>query len=316
MKIRTLYFLSALFVGACCMTSCEDGTTDGNTDDLESIYWNKSAAFQMQLKGNVRTMVTNDTTMTTSFNQSGNYTSVITADGGDETQRLYTYANGRLMNEIYSWSWGEGRNADTTSITYGTSGKYLPIFAYNLMEMRLFKNIASVSSNYNTTRFEVSGDSMLMISSYSHQYMNASYVQMENADTTSFTFNGGLFPVTIRGYNSMYNITYASDGRFLTAEESYYGLSSTVTTFKSDSEYLLPLTVDYNQNGETFSTITYTYNENDDIISKVGENYTEEYSDYVYDAKGNWTSRSFRNKYEGAAWSSSVTQTRQFTYWD
>ncbi len=315
MKIKSLYLLCALFVGVCCMTSCEEDSGE-NTDELATIYWNKSAAFQMQLKGKVKTMVA-DSITTTSFNKSGTITSIITDDDGDVSSYLYTYSSGRLTREIYSWSWDGHTNSDTTDYTYGTSGKYLPISANNVIQMRLFRNIASLNTDYYTTRFEASGDSVLMISSHSNDYGIMNYTPMEHVDTTSFTFNGGLFPVTIRRNNSLCNLTYASDGRFLTAEEEYFGLSSMVVTFKSDNtEYLLPLSVEYKQAGATYATETYTYNENDDIISKDGQFYDEEYSDYIYDSKGNWISRGYRGKGTMGDWSAKITQTRQFTYWE
>jgi len=320
MKIRSLFFLSAFFVGVCCLTSCEEGTTNENADELASIYWNKSAAFQLHLKGKVKTMVTDDSITTTTFNQSGNIISYISNVDNQENQKLITYSNGKLTREIYSWSMGAGINADTTSYTYGTFGKYLPITENSGTEMHLVRNIAGINGNMKSTRFVASGDSIWMISSYSRQNMNMIYAQEENADTTSLTFNGGLFPVTMRSKYIQCSFTYASDGRVLTSEVVYSGLSSTVTTFKSDCDYLLPISVEYKQGGEIFSAITYSYNENGDIIGKVGAGLDEEYSDYVYDAKGNWISRSYRSKVDSAVlseiWNDKVTQPRHFTYWE
>lgn len=318
MKIKSLFFMSALCLGVFCLTSCEEGTNGEDGGDLESIYWNKSAAFQMQLKGKVKTVVV-DTITTISFNESGNIISEITDNNGFINKNLLTYSNGRLVRNIYSSGYGEHGYSDTTNITYGTWGKYLPTNSNDAIDMKLIRNVAGIKSNHSSTRFVSSGDSILMITSNENLYNSKRKAEMGYADTTSLTFNGGLYPVSMKRGNRVCTITYASDGRFLTIDDKYvdfYQTNSTVTTFKSDSKYLLPVSIVRKQGNEAYSTETYEFNENDDIISKDGQSYDEEYSDYVYDAKGNWTSRNYRSKESAGEWSPKRKQTRTITYWD
>lgn len=312
MKLRSLYFLSALFVGACCMTSCEDGTGE-NTDDLETIYWNKSAAFQMQLKGKVNSVVVDDSLETYVFNQAGNLTS--STDTYSATE--YIYSSGRLIRQITTHTYGgETSNKDTMNFTFGTSGKYLPLIMESEM-VGLFKNLASIKYPWNsTTTFTASGDSMLMLSSQAqHNTMMGEYMNLPDT-TGSITFNGGLFPVTIRTNYGLTSITYAADGRFLTIQENSF-FRSKLTTYKSNSNYMLPVSVvGQYEYEETPSTTTYTYNDKEDLIYVDGSSTDEEYSDYVYDSKGNWTSRSYRTKYGQDSWSNKETETRVITYWE
>ncbi len=315
MKFKSLYFLSALFVSACCLTSCEEGTGE-NTDELETIFWNKSAAFQMQLKGKVKTLAI-DTTEEFSFDQSGNLESSVYMQHETTT---YTYSSGRLTRMITVSDWGYNEIfADTTDVTYGTSGKYLPVYTYDLLDNGLFKNLASHSSGNSTTIYEMSGDSMLMIYTQmeNHYDYAINYTQSMYADTTSLTFNGGAFPVTIRSNYSVTNVTYAPDGRFLTIEELFrFHGGSTLTTFKSNSNYIIPISIERVYGTEDPEITTYTYNDKEDLTYEDGYYYDYEYSDYVYDANDNWISRSRRVKNREDVWTDKVTETRVITYWD
>lgn len=307
MKFRSLYFLSALFLSASCLTSCEEGTGE-NTDELETIYWNKSAAFQMQLKGKVKTVVVDDSLESYVFNQTGNITSMTDEYAATE----YIYSNGRLTRQISTYSSGY---KDTMDYTFNVSGKYLPLIMYEEVA-GLYKNLASIKYPWNsTTTFTASGDSVLIISTHAqHHTMMDDY--MSFSDTTgSITFNGGLFPATIRNYEGLTTFTYAADGRFLTEQKTTF-YNSILTTYKTNSSYLLPVSeVVESEYSETPSTTTYTYNDNEDLIRVVNGETIEEYDDYVYDSKGNWTSRSYKSK-EGETWSDEVTETRVITYWD
>lgn len=312
MKFKSLYVLSALFLGACCLTSCEEGTGE-NTDDLASVYWNKSAAFQMHLKGKVKVLVVGDSTESYTFNQSGNLVS--TVYGQKETD--YIYSSGRLTKVIGTWNWYTEQTSDTTLYTYATSGKYLPSMSFEVAQAGLIRNIASINAGIYLNRFVARGDSMLMLSSFQERYITNQIV--EQTDTTSLTFNGGLYPVTMRSKNGVIHLTYASDGRFLTVEElshDFYQSYSIVTTFKSTSDYLLPESVVRKRGNEIYNSKTFTYNDNEDVVLIANLDFDEEYSDYVYDANGNWISRSYRHKTRTTEWSEKVTETREITYWD
>jgi len=215
--------------------------------------------------------------------------------------------------------WGELSRSDTINYTYGTSGKYFPLSYTEVDEMGLFKGVqtmglyknrASISSISTNKRFVECGDSTLMITISSFIYATA--------DTSILTYNGGLFPLTIRGKSKVTNFTYATDGRFLTVEDvnSY---RSMVTTFKSNSNYLLPISIVTLSGVGMRDTTTriYSYNENEDLITIVNSLTQSEYGDYVYDAKGNWTSRSARGKVITAdVWNAKRFETRQLTYWE
>jgi len=317
MKIRFLFFLSALFVGACCLTSCEEGATDENTDELASIYWNKSAAFQMQLKGKVKTLYLEDSTAIVNFNESGN----LISDVSFEEVTHYNYSNGRLTSIINRSIWDDQSYMDTTTFTYGASGKYVPMDQEVLGG--LYRNLASFHDRIRSTSFVQSGDSMLMILSHEGHYTAMNRTPMAMQDTAVLKYNGGVFPVSLRRGIRMTSMTYATDGRFLTVDDVYnYGegqLYSYLTTYMSDSEYLLPISRVDKENGQTTSTTTYTYNENGDQLTYVNSDYEVEYRDYQYDSNGNWISRKHRSRYtyvENPTWSDDLIQTRSFTYWN
>ncbi len=314
MKFKSFFYVSALFVSACCMTSCEEGTDDNN-DELASIYWNKSAAFQMQLKGNVDSLITEDGFIYT-FNQSGNITKCI----GQNYLTEFEYSNGRLIREINTTqTWGDEIQKDTNSYTYGTSGKYLPLFEN--IESGLYRNIAGYKTRFRKANYVQRGDSMLMIISYEDHYNITNRIEREAPDTASLTFNSGSLPVTLRTPYSTYNMTYASDGRFLTIEEVsdnfYDGEMIDLTTFKSNSNYLLPISRVRTLNNQSVTIRAYTYNEYDDVLTEEAVDYQIRYSDYQYDSKGNWISRHRESRYtfsDNPDWTDDGTQTRTITY--
>lgn len=309
MKNSFLYLLCAVFVGACFMTSCEEGTGE-NTDDLATIYWNKSDAFRMQLKGKVKTMYDGDSIDAYTFNQDGNITQY---SNNGWVVSSFTYTNGRLTRKIGYSHFYEEVYQDTTDYAYGTSGKYMPLDLEEVIEGGLFRNIASFTTKFGVNSFVTSGDSLLLIRSYG-QELRGGYVF---ADTIgSLTFNGGLLPLTIRNEGGLTTFTYAEDGRFLTVQETMYDYSRQ-TTYKSNSNYMLPISrVILQQDYGVPTTTTYSYNDNEDLIAVECLNQGKEFSDYVYDSNGNWISRNFRYKYGEGVWSEKYPDTRSFTYWE
>lgn len=316
MKIKSLFFLSALFVGSvCCLTSCDDGSGDGSGDGStgdESIYWNKSMAFQMQLKGNVKTLVLDDSMEVYTFNQTGNVDSYVY----ENQLYLYTYINGRLTRLVRTTKSGMMQDSynDTTLFTYGSLGKYVPVYLDGMEGEVLFKNLASVKRSYNTVNYVLKGDSVLMLTNHTYNVASKRNI-MGYVDTTRLIYNGGSFPLIMKSRHGLINLTYASDGRFITFNNvgEYF---TSMTTYKPNSDYLLPLSDVTGYQGQTPETYNYTYDEKDEVIAIDGTDKDEEYSDYVYDNKNNWISRKYRYTYDGTIWSEKETETRLITYWE
>jgi hypothetical protein len=156
---------------------------------------------------------------------------------------------------------------------------------------------------------------MLLISTYTYSDSEI------YTDTTNLRFSGD-FPVSISSDMFYSRFTYAPDGRFLTAVEGHVGhmdySSYSTTTYDPVNQAMLVNKIvhtNINMGDETSYEGNYTYNDHDDQIGYIEGAYQEEYSDYVYDAQGNWTERKYRYL-NGDDWTSKVTQTRQLTYWD
>lgn len=262
----------------------------------------------MQLKGKVKTLIAEDTTVATSFDQSGNIVYIRKEDGTDD-EKTFIYLNGVLIKEIHAYNLGIDRDTFITSYSYGTSGRYVPMTNYNVIEAGLYCNLTGFGIYDNTQHYETKGDSVLMI------FSNG----IRDDTSAIFTFNGGLFPVTMDTRYGLTTFTYAEDGRFLTQTEVLdyrYELVTRITAFKSNSKYLLPVSRTVIIGNGTPDIKQYTYNKYEDLIRVGYEKQYRLYFDYEYDSKGNWISRCYCDVYPLEEPTEPIKETRRITYWD
>lgn len=321
MNFKSLYCVSVLFLGVCFMTSCDDETIDGNGDfnGGSSYYWDRSDAYKSQLKGNVKTVIVDDSAEIHIYNRSGVLlTSTTKGEYGYEIV-VHERSNGQLIRTISNWysnnQSNEDFSADTVTFSFNTSGKYVPRYPDGLDHENLIKNLSTFGGDWHTTRFVTSGDSMFML----REYHNMQDITSYTVDTMcSIRFVGAL-PVVFTSRHGVTTVTYAEDGRYITIDEIYpYSESRTITRFKEESDYLLMTAMEFYYDGEALPrrTVLCTYNENDDLIGQETSNFEEEYFDYEYDDKNNWINRTYRYKYDYEEDWTVETQTRTITYWE
>lgn len=292
------------------LSSCDtEGTTDDPIDGGTN-YWSSNTLTRMQLRGSVRTLVQDEygSLATYTFNSDGNLTNF--SQVGVHTIN-YTYENGKLKSETLQ--------STTTTYEYGNAGKYVPIDPYELYETGLVPGLSAVIEGTTRTDYVFNGTNLLIIHSYSG---------IPN-DTTIFQYTGnyptGQSMVTPWHTNTV-TITYAANGMFKSYSNQMTGQAfqeSRVLTFKTDNTYLLK---DKWVNTNTFdsetsvSTTNYTYNDKKDITEEVIDqdgtvNNGTRYTDHVYDAQGNWTSRKVLMYTSGKTWELERTETRTITYY-
>jgi hypothetical protein len=145
-------------------------------------------------------------------------------------------------------------------------------------------------------------------------------------DTTKIYY-ADKYPTNFVTDYSFMNATYQANGMFDVYTEGFFGqgyYSERISTYKKDPTYLLVHTYETNDtsaySGNLHSLTTYTYNESKDIVleSQISDNsyYKTEYYDYVYDAKGNWTSRKSHSQNNSEVWENDRVETRTITYFE
>lgn len=344
-KVSLKHLLRMGFAAVCMMsmTSCEttDDNGDGDGDGNSSNYWESNALRRMQLRGNVKTLVEGNWTV--QFNDKGNMTSEIEDSEWGVTEDTYTYdSNGRPTSQTsingYSQDFGPRflrrnlKTADTqqpalrqaaaqtvtTTYTYGTHGKYVPIFAFHLLETGLYPNLTAITRTDGTSvEYKFEGDSLLMINTYVYTYEDGTESEK---DTTVFHYEGKYPTRSQTEWSFMKDLTYFADGRFATYTEGHQGsgiYSPRVYSMMENSPYILTETIvqsNYfdNKLNNTYTT-TFTYNEHGDVVSMVEDEYQEEYT-YTYDDQNNWIVRTNRYK-NGPAWMEGNTIERTITYY-
>lgn len=340
-KISLKHLLRMGFAAVCLMsmTSCEttDDNGDGDGDGTSSNYWESNALRRMQLRGNVKTLVEGNWTV--QFNDKGNMVSKIENSEWGVIEDTYTYdSNGRLTSQTsingHSQVFGPRflsrnlktadtqqptlRRADeavTTTYTYGTHGKYVPIFAFHLLETGLYPNLTAITrTNGTSIEYKFEGDSLLMVNTYVNTYEDGTESEK---DTTVFHYEGKYPTRSQTEWSFMKDLTYFADGRFATYTEGHQGpgnYSARVYSMMENSPYILTETITYYDNVlERSDTATFTYNEHGDVISMVEGEYQEEYT-YTYDDQNNWIVCTKRYK-NGPEWTEVNTIERTITYY-
>ena len=191
----------------------------------------------------------------------------------------------------------------------------------------LTPNLSLVSNEGGHTNYTFVVDTLFIIST--SQYEEEVYV-----DTAKFTYSG-KYPVSFRSeefsqttgnsWGEFMNASYQENGMFDEYSEGFFGTgdnaytSTRTTKYLVDDEFMLIdtyVTVDnYAGQEPTSYSQAYTYNQQKDILTITEGEYIEEYSNYVYDAHNNWTSRNYRYK-NGETWSDLSEERREITYWE
>lgn len=310
----SIYFLC--IVGL-LLSSCDP---NGLSNDSNN-YWEQNALVRMQLKGKVKTLTVNNyNTDVIQFSENGMINSKTTTSAGEfggSTSVTNKYsANGNLTRTITETMYSSNTSRDTVEYDYGTHGKYVPHFGFHIWMSGLTPNLTAIISSYSRTDFVFKGNNLLMISTNYSTSLK---------DTTTFAYSGKYPLSTETSWSFVENLTYADNGMFSTYTEGFKSETNRTTrlyTFKADSEFQLLASesetyVDNSNPGNNSSSITnYTYNEEKDIIKMTRGEYTEEYINYVYDAKGNWTSRQLKSRNDASsAWMTNDPVTRTIVYW-
>lgn len=274
------------------LTAC-----DPSSQNEGGNYWASNALVRLQLKGAVKTIIQNE--VTTEFDSEGR---VVKA--GD---LIYSYdAEGRLVSN--------GAN----TIQYNNSGKYIPNFAVHINHAGLTPNLSALIGEYSRMDYVFVGDTLWMMGQYT-------YSTETTRDTTKIYY-ADKYPTSFVTNYSFMNATYQLNGMFDVYTEGFFGegyYSERKSTYKKDAQYLLIDKFEVNDTssvGHSQSITNYTYNESKDIVleSQINANsyYKTEYYDYVYDAKGNWTSRKSHNQNNSEVWENERVETRTITYFD
>jgi len=300
--MKTRLLVSAIIVLALgVFTSCDTGGTNGDTTN----YWTTNSLIKMQLRGSVHTMTKTlgDGATVYTFNTDGNLASE--AFGGSTT--TYAYENGKLISQT--------SGSSITTFEYENAGKYIPRFPYHIYMAGLVPGLSAIITTNNRTDYDFHGDDLWMVSSSAGI----------PTDTMVFQYTGN-YPTSITLYSDAQNhstlsMTYADNGMFKSYTENYSGpsyLENSAITFLADDVYQLEhkwVTTGSYQNENTSSTTNFTYNDHKDITEQSSESWSSQWSDYVYDTTGNWTSRRTRTSNDNTTWSDYTTETRSFTYY-
>jgi hypothetical protein len=207
--MKTRLICTAFFVAAFCLfTSCDTEGVEGDT----SNYWSSNALVKMKLRGSVHTMtVNNDGETVYTFNSDGNLTSKVTTGSNYSNSSTYTYENGKLISETNTYTstasvQQRSSNSSTTNYEYENVGKYIPRGPFHLYEMGLVPALSAVINATNRVDYDFHGTDLWIVSS----------ANGTPNDTTIVTYSGNYPISTGNAWSYCNNMTYASNGMFLT----------------------------------------------------------------------------------------------------
>jgi len=300
--MKTRMFVSAVLVFATFIfTSC-DPADDGNGN--AETYWSTNALTRLQLRGSVYTLTTSDGTYNTTktFNSDGN---IVSEQTPGRTSTYYTYENGTLISQT--------SGSTTLTYEYANTGKFVPIETYDFYVKGLVPGLSAIINGSERTDYKFVGSNLLIIHSTSSIPL----------DTTTIAYVGN-YPhsqsFVTPWHTSTITMTFAENGMFKTYTNNMSGESFSenhAITFLADDAYQL-LLKDVRSNthmSETTSkTIDFTYNDHKDMTAGEYQYDKAEWSDYVYDENGNWTSRKKRFMNYSGTWGDWITETRSLTY--
>lgn len=311
---KKLVFSLVILFGLLLM-SCDpdDDINGGNGSEAQKDYWERSAWTHLQLKGKVKlektTYEDSDSYYETHFGEQGQII---------KTVNRYDQESPRVNNFEYNSS-GQLVKDNYGTYEYGNHGKYIPRETFHINMAGLVKNLTKFNDRIE---FEFDGDNLL--------------VTWDGSDEATVVKYTGNYPTQINDINepgvywSEYmKASYQANGMWDVFEEGFFStgenpyVDSRKTYYKKDNEFMLidKMVREYTSNvSEHYSLIEtrYIYNDKKDVIRV--EEYSNgvldeegiEHYEYEYDAKGNWTKKTFkypRNDYTNITY-------RQIEYFD
>lgn len=305
MNRHALLFM-ATFMAIVLFSSCDTGESGS---DSNSNYWYSNSLTRMNLKGTVKS-ISDEWNAFYTFNLDGNMTSKYDLIYGDST--VYHYENGLLVSQSQT----SNQLTQTTTYAYENAGKFVPVDQFHLHEDGLIPGLSSMESGFEKTDYVFDGNNLNMISyeKYGEEWIPS--------DTAIITYSGAYPASYVGQWDFFEGISMQANGMFSTYSEGFYGEGSRTTRVYhfvsiNGAQRMSSSTETMMQNNVQRSpiTTTYSYNQQGDLVSDVSsEGYQEAYTDYVYDAHGNWISRNYSYK-NGEQWTAPVAQTRTITYY-
>ncbi len=305
MNKHALLFM-ATFMALFLFVSCDTGDTGSGTD---TSYWYSNALTRMNLKGSVKTIM-DESNVLYSFNLDGNIASEYDTNLGDST--VYQYQNGLLVSQSLT----SNQLTQTTTYAYENAGKFVPVDRFHLHIGGLIPGLSSMESRFVKKDYVFDGNNLNMISyeKYGEEWIPS--------DTAIITYSGAYPASYVGQWDFFEGISMQANGMFSTYSEGSYGEGSRTTRVYhfvsiNGAQRMSSSTETMMQNNFQRSpiTTTYSYNQQGDLVSEVySDGYQQAYSDYVYDAHGNWISRNYSYK-NGEQWTAPVAQTRTITYY-
>lgn len=306
MKTKAYFLVLAIFSIA-LFTSCDPNAIDGADN-----YWNSSSLIRLHLNDKVKTLSTDNGTNVMNFNQDGFTTSTVYSSGTGVSTTTFNYSSsGELTRTDFSSTMSNPTISYSTNYQYQDIGKFVVSFPFpqHLFMDGLVPNLKSMSminGTYgNTTTYTFDGGNLTILT--------ISTQGTETYKDTAVVIYSGKYPVSMSNSGSYANnITYASNGMFKTLTIGYDGSPNTTTHyFKADNTFLLKDSVVSNY-GTTRYSEKYSYDSNKNISRIVYSDGTIHNLTYVYDAHGNWTTKT--TTLSGTSTGSS-SETRTITYW-
>lgn len=311
--IIRLFLGGVLFLVLSVFTSCQ---LEDPADEATN-FWTSNALTRNKLYGSVHTLISNYNNYIgyAEFNREGNlisgYSSSIGYGISDTSTWSSEYANGKQVKYTYVPNTRRPSNKTITNFEYENTGKYIPQ-ASGLFSGTLYL-IPSLSAVYNETsreEYTFYGSELWVIRTGGNL-----------PDDTTIVVYSGDYPSSFSNRSYECNrIVYANNGMIL----SYTVLNKEISTqmvytYLPDSKYLLldnVVTTDLRWDNQTYRL--YNYNNRKDLLEALSDDdWSERYTNYIYDKQGNWTSSKYYYRPYGAEadWEEYGTTTRKYTYY-
>jgi hypothetical protein len=306
-------FVYLLFLVTGVLTSCqiEDPTNDSGD------YWSSNYLTKNGLHGPVHTWFSSFQGYYgyAEFNRDGNPVSGYSAWAGygvsDTSTWSMEYANGKRIKYTYVPNSKRPSIKDITNYAYANVGKFIPeatsLFSGNL---DLIPDLSAVYTENSSVDYTFYGSELWVVRTEDDLPNDTTIVQYTGNYPSSFS-------------NRLYEcnrILYAKNGMILSYSVLCKEISTQVVyTYVIDDKYLmLDNVVTTDLRFESQSYRLYKYNSHKDLLEALSDDdWSERYSNYTYDAKGNWTSRScsYRPYGKESDWEPYGTIMQQYTYY-
>jgi hypothetical protein len=299
-----------------CKTSDSEGDDGSGTTDS---YWKSSSLVRMNLNGKVKTLIEDEHTYR--FDEDGNLTSESYVNGYSGYSIYNEYQNGELISQTrktptLALTLGDSVT-ETTYFEYDNSGKYIPLSPIQVSENGLVPDLSAKYDATDRSDYTFHGSDLWIVTST----MQSAVWVSNDTSIVRYSMN---YPFSFTGDERSFNdLEYSSDGKILYYRENYFSpdsSSSNVLRYQSLNGWMLLSskvckTILPPADTSIVST-SLLYNENGYLLSSSStDGAMEEYSDYVYDVKGNWTARKQRSK-TGSLWSDLQQKIRTLEYYE